>query len=169
MSNKSYFDQINESLPNYSNMSGAVTPFSTKGFLTSAFANNPVTAYSSPNSNVLTLKDPVTGALSSTSPEWLNSNNVNYSTFDAGNLLGNSSNSGFFSDIFSDKYKMGNITGLASTLMQAAALPSMLKNARLQNQSLQFNLDTARKEQANREAAMAGFDTHGSASKNKVV
>lgn len=65
---------------------------------------------------------------------------------------------GFFSNIFSDKYKMGNIAGLAGALTQLAAAPTMLKQAKLQNKSLQFNLDTARDEQAKRSKNIAGFN-----------
>lgn len=65
---------------------------------------------------------------------------------------------GFFDNIFSDKYKMGNIAGLAGALTQLAAAPTMLKQAKLQNKSLQFNLDTARDEQAKRSKNIAGFN-----------
>lgn len=65
---------------------------------------------------------------------------------------------GFFDNIFSDQYKMGNIAGLASALTQLAAAPTMLKQAKLQNKSLQFNLDTARDEQAKRSKNIAGFN-----------
>ena len=61
--------------------------------------------------------------------------------------------------LFGNKYKMGNITGLASTLMQAAALPSMLKAAKLQNQTAQHNLDTGREEQARRNKNISGFNS----------
>jgi len=66
--------------------------------------------------------------------------------------------SGFMNNLLGDKYMMSNITGLASTLMQAAALPSMLKNAKLQNKSLAFNLDTAKEEQARRNQNIASFN-----------
>lgn len=65
---------------------------------------------------------------------------------------------GFFDNILSDKYKAGNIAGLASSLAQLAALPTMLKQAKLQNKSLQFNLDTAKDEQAKRSKNIAGFN-----------
>jgi hypothetical protein len=65
---------------------------------------------------------------------------------------------GFFDNILSDKYKAGNIAGLASSLAQLAALPAMLKQAKLQNKSLQFNLDTAKNEQAKRNKNIAGFN-----------
>lgn len=64
----------------------------------------------------------------------------------------------FLDNLFGDKNKIGNITGLASTLFQAAALPSLLKNAKLQNKSLQFNLDTANTEQNRRNKNIAGFN-----------
>ena len=69
-----------------------------------------------------------------------------------------SGESGFMNSLLGDKYMMSNITGLASTLMQAAALPSMLKNAKLQNKSLAFNLDTAKEEQARRNQNIASFN-----------
>lgn len=75
--------------------------------------------------------------------------------------LGN--DDGYFKNILSDKYKMGNLTGLASTLMQAAALPSQLKAAKLQNQAMQHNLDTAREEQARRNKNISGFNAPRSA------
>lgn len=65
----------------------------------------------------------------------------------------------FFDDIFSDKYKMGNIAGLASSLVSLAAAPAMLKNARLQNDALQFNIDTAKQEQGQRTKNRAGFNS----------
>lgn len=65
---------------------------------------------------------------------------------------------GFFDNIFSDQYKMGNIVGLAGALTQLASAPTMLKQAKLQNKSLQFNLDTARDEQAKRSKNIAGFN-----------
>lgn len=60
------------------------------------------------------------------------------------NLGGSTEKSGFFDDIFSDKYKMGNIVGLAGALTNLAALPTMLKGAKLANQTAQFNLDQAK-------------------------
>jgi hypothetical protein len=54
--------------------------------------------------------------------------------------------------------KMAGVTGLASTLLQAASLPVLLKNAKLQNQALQFNLDTARDEQARRNRNISSFN-----------
>lgn len=64
----------------------------------------------------------------------------------------------FDNSLFGNKYKMGNITGLASTFMQAAALPSMMKSAKLANQTAQFNLDTGREEQARRNKNISGFN-----------
>lgn len=64
-----------------------------------------------------------------------------------------------FNNLLKDKYMMGNITGLASTLLQAASLPTMLENARLQNKSLKFNLDTAREEQARRNKNIEAFNS----------
>jgi hypothetical protein len=65
---------------------------------------------------------------------------------------------GFFDNIFSNKYKMGNIVGLAGALTQLAAAPTMLEQAKLQNKSLRFNLDTAKDEQARRNKNIAGFN-----------
>lgn len=63
-----------------------------------------------------------------------------------------------FKNLLGDSNAMGNITGLASTLMQAASLPAMLENAKLQNKSLQFNLDTAKQEQGRRENNISAFN-----------
>lgn len=60
--------------------------------------------------------------------------------------------------LLKDPYMMSNISGLASTLLQAAALPAMMKNAKLQNKSLQFNLDTAKAEQARRNNNISAFN-----------
>jgi hypothetical protein len=60
--------------------------------------------------------------------------------------------------LFGDEHKMGNITGLASTLMQAAALPSQLKAAKLGNEALRMNIDTARTENARRTRNIDGFN-----------
>lgn len=68
--------------------------------------------------------------------------------------------SGFsFSNMFKDKNMLGNIAGLASTFGQLAALPSMIKNTNLQNDSLKFNLNTAKQEQAARTANKASFNS----------
>ncbi len=71
--------------------------------------------------------------------------------------------------LFGNEYMMGNITGLASTLMQAAALPAMMKQAKLQNQSLAHNLATAKEEQARRNTNISGFNAPRSAFTQKVV
>jgi len=65
---------------------------------------------------------------------------------------------GMFDNILSDEFKMGNLTGLASTLMQAAALPSMMRAAKIQNQTAQHNLDTGKAEQARRNKNISGFN-----------
>lgn len=62
------------------------------------------------------------------------------------------------SKFLKDPNMMSNVTGLASTLVQAAALPTILKNAKLQNKSLQFNLDTAKAEQARRNNNISAFN-----------
>jgi hypothetical protein len=61
--------------------------------------------------------------------------------------------------LFGDENKMGNITGLASTLMQAAALPSQLKAAKLGNEALRMNIDTARSENTRRNNNISGFNS----------
>lgn len=66
---------------------------------------------------------------------------------------------GKFGNFLGDENKMGNISSLASTLMQAASLPSMLKSAKLQNQTAQHNLDVGRTEQARRNKNISGFNT----------
>lgn len=66
-------------------------------------------------------------------------------------------------NLLGDEYMMGNLTGLAGTVMQAIALPQMLKSAKLQNDSLSFNLDTAKKEQARRRQNISSFNAHPSA------
>lgn len=66
-------------------------------------------------------------------------------------------------DLFTDKHTAGNIAGLASTFAQVAALPEALKNARLQNKALQFNIDTAKQEQARRNKNIQGFNRPTSA------
>lgn len=67
---------------------------------------------------------------------------------------------GMFSKLLGDEHMMGNITGLASALMQAIALPAALKNAKLQNQALEHNIDTAKAEQARRNKNIASFNAH---------
>lgn len=61
-------------------------------------------------------------------------------------------------DALKDEHFLGNMAGLASTLMQAVSLPSMLENAKLQNKSLKFNLDTAKQEQARRNKNIESFN-----------
>lgn len=81
---------------------------------------------------------------------------IKSATGESGGILGFDS----FGDLLKDKNMLGNISGLAGTLMQAVALPSMLENARLQNKSLKFNLDTAKQEQARRNKNISGFNSH---------
>lgn len=96
--------------------------------------------------------------LVSSSPMDASSQSLYRSGYDTGMANANNKKSGFFDDIFSDENKMGNITGLASTLMQAASLPMMMKNAKLQNKALQFNLDTAKQEQNRRNTNIDSFN-----------
>lgn len=84
---------------------------------------------------------------------------TNSKTNSYSNSGSDSSRTGFFDNVFSDEFKMGNIAGLASTLMQAAALPSLMENAKLQNRALRFNLDTAKSEQARRNNNVSGFNS----------
>lgn len=82
------------------------------------------------------------------------------SSFAATPLTGDSE--GFdFGKLFGDKYMMGNITGLAGTLAQLASLPAMKKQAKLQNQTLQYNLDTAKEEKAKQNTRAANFASAG--------
>lgn len=62
--------------------------------------------------------------------------------------------------LFSNEYKMGNILGLAGTVMTALALPQQLKNARLQNESLAYNLATAREEQDRRNRNIGNLNAY---------
>lgn len=66
---------------------------------------------------------------------------------------------GGLGSILTDKNMAGNVAGLASSLVQLASAPAMLKNARLQNESLKFNLDTAKKEQERRRNNIKGFNS----------
>lgn len=76
--------------------------------------------------------------------------------YDAG--LAMQSDDSMLDSVFGDKYMMGNIAGLASTLMQAAALPSMLKQAKLQNKALSQNIETAKEEQGRRRKNISAFN-----------
>jgi len=73
-------------------------------------------------------------------------------------INGGANQEGALSKFLGDENKMGNISSLASTLMQAASLPSMLKSAKLQNQTAQHNLDVGRTEQARRNKNISGFN-----------
>ena len=53
---------------------------------------------------------------------------------------------------------LGAGAGLASTLLQAVSLPTMLKQAKLQNKALRFNLDTAKAEQGRRNQNISAFN-----------
>lgn len=72
---------------------------------------------------------------------------------------GAATSSGGLGDILTDKNMAGNVAGLASSLVQLASAPTMLENARLQNKSLKFNLDTAKKEQQRRRNNIKGFNS----------
>lgn len=91
----------------------------------------------------------------------LNSGNMSLSDYRSGvedaNYIRDSQATGL-SKFLKDPNMMSNVTGLASTLLQAAALPTLMKQAKLQNQSLQFNLDTARDEQARRNRNISAFN-----------
>lgn len=63
---------------------------------------------------------------------------------------------------YKDTNLMGNVAGLASSLVQVAALPSMLENARLQNRSLKHNLSVAKEEQARRNKNIKELNAVGS-------
>ena len=118
---------------------------------------NPILTRANVDSGDFTLTDPVTGALSSPTADTLENAGIDPSSvLNMGG--GGDTESGFFGNLLKDKNMMGNITGLASTLMQAAALPTMLKQAKLQNKSLQFNLDTAKAEQGRRNQNISAFN-----------
>lgn len=63
---------------------------------------------------------------------------------------------------YKDTNLMGNVAGLASSFAQLAALPSMLENARLQNQSLKHNLSVAKEEQNRRNKNIKELNAVGS-------
>jgi len=101
------------------------------------------------------LVDNATGAMASPTTDVLENAGIDVASF-GGDTTKDPS---FFDTLLGDKYMMGNITGLASTLMQAAALPAMMKQAKLQNKSLQFNLDTAKEEQSRRNKNISAFNS----------
>lgn len=55
---------------------------------------------------------------------------------------------------YQDGKVMQGYAGLASALLQAAALPSQLKTARLQQDALRQNIQTAKEDQARRNTAI---------------
>lgn len=65
--------------------------------------------------------------------------------------------------IFDNKYTIGNIAGLAGTVMEMMAFPEARKAARLQNEALRHNIDTAKAEQARRNQNIASFNRPTSA------
>jgi hypothetical protein len=65
--------------------------------------------------------------------------------------------SGFFNNLFSDKYKMGNILGLAGGLAQLASLPLQRKLAKNQLEQNRFALQEARDESARQKRMSANF------------
>lgn len=75
--------------------------------------------------------------------------------------------SGFFDNLLDDSTKVGNIAGLASTFASLASLPAMYKNARLQNDALAFNLNTAKEEQGRRNKMISSFNNFKSNYGNK--
>jgi hypothetical protein len=101
------------------------------------------------------LVDNATGAVASPTSDVLKDAGIDV----ASTVTDTAEESGFLDNLLKEKYMMGNIAGLASTLMQAAALPTMLKQAKLQNKSLQFNLDTAKEEQARRNKNISAFNS----------
>jgi hypothetical protein len=116
------------------------------------------------NTQVSALVDSAQGELwDNTAFEDINNSSFmdQYDSYDAlrGTGVDNAATAGGLKGLFGDKYMMGNITGLASTLMQAAALPSMLEQAKLQNKSLKFNLNTAKQEQARRNNNISAFNS----------
>jgi len=77
---------------------------------------------------------------------------------DKQSFLNKDNGGGMFDNILGDENKMGNISSLASTLMQAASLPSMLTSANLQNKTAQHNLDVGRVEHKRRNNNITGFN-----------
>jgi hypothetical protein len=71
---------------------------------------------------------------------------------------------GGLSKFFGNSELMSGLAGLGQVGLQALALPTMLKNAKLQNKSLKFNLNTAKAEQARRNTNIASFNNFGNAS-----
>lgn len=108
------------------------------------------------DSGEIALYDPTTGAMASPSMDYLTDSGLDAST--AQSIVGGGEQSGFMGNLLKDKYMMGNIAGLASTLMQAAALPSMLKQAKLQNKALSQNIETAKEEQGRRRKNISAFN-----------
>lgn len=95
------------------------------------------------------------GALSSPASEVIESATNSGSIVDIGDVVG---------DIATDSpwYKNGDLlsgyAGLASSLVQLAALPSQMKLAKTQTKALQQNIATAKEEQARRNKNIAGFN-----------
>ncbi len=104
-----------------------------------------------------------TASLAATNPMNIELQSAFRSGLDSGLGQSQVGGSGFFSGLLDNPTKLGNLTGLASTLLQAAALPSALETAELQRESLQHNLNTAREEQARRNRNIAGFNRPTSA------
>jgi len=63
--------------------------------------------------------------------------------------------------IFSNPNLAGNVAGLASAFTSLISLPDMLKNAKLQNKSLAFNLSTAKEEQGRRNTMIRNINKVG--------
>jgi hypothetical protein len=61
---------------------------------------------------------------------------------------------------YKDSAMLGNIAGLGATAAQLIALPSQLKNTRLQNKALQQNINTAKQEQARRNTNISAFNAY---------
>jgi len=74
---------------------------------------------------------------------------------------------GMFDNILSDEFKMGNLTGLAGTFIQALALPSQLTAARIANKTASHNLAVGKEEQARRNSNIASFNAPQSAFANE--
>jgi len=63
--------------------------------------------------------------------------------------------------LFGNPNFAGNVAGLASAFTSLISLPQMLKNAKLQNKSLAFNLSTAKEEQERRNTMIKNINKSG--------
>lgn len=74
----------------------------------------------------------------------LNTDLIKFQNFSPVANQANSNQSSSFGNFLRDKNMASNVAGLASSLASLVSLPEMLKNAKLTNKSLAFNLNTAK-------------------------